>query len=323
MTHTLHTQSVPLKVVFMGTPDFSVAALRNLLANKRMDVIAVYTRAPQPAGRGQKLRLSPVHVVADEYGIPVFTPKSFKKSAEAVAAFCALGADVAVVAAYGLILPPAVLDAPRFGCLNIHASLLPRWRGAAPIQRAIEAGDTESGITIMQMDEGLDTGAMLLKKAVPIHGTTTGQTLHDALSGLGSAMIEDVLEMLIDGKPLSPVMQDDALSCYAPMLAKEEGRVDWSLPAPVIDRKIRAFTPWPGNWTCDPEGKRIKILEAAPVEGTAQNMPAGTLLSAAGDVACGEGTVIRLRLIQPESGKPMTVGDAINGGKLFAGKVLA
>lgn len=306
--------SSPLNVIFMGTPDFSVAALRNIIANKRFHVIAVYTRAPSPAGRGQHVRLSPVHDVALEHHIPVYTPKSFKKDAEAVKEFCALKADIAVVAAYGLILPKAVLDAPRLGCLNIHASLLPRWRGAAPIQRAIEAGDSISGITIMQMEEGLDTGPMLLKKSVVIHDTTTGQSLHDALSALGSAMIEDVLEAIQDGKPPHPVLQDDQLSNYAPMLQKEEGQIDWASSAVEIDRKIRAFTPWPSCYTLTPDGKRIKILEGHISANTEDNTE-GTLLNAAGDIACGSG-VYQVTKIQPENAKPMDIKSALNGGKI-------
>ena len=307
-------QHFPLTIVFMGTPDFSVPALRNLIANPKFRVVAVYTRAPSPAGRGQHVRLSPVHHVADEHGIPVFTPKSLKKDPEAVAAFCALKADVAVVAAYGLILPKAVLDAPRYGCLNIHASLLPRWRGAAPIQRAIEAGDVASGITIMQMEEGLDTGPMLLKKAVSIHETTTGQSLHDALSALGSALIEDVLEDIAAKKTLHPEIQDDSLSNYAPMLKKEEGHIDWIDPAVVIDRKVRAFSPWPGCFSLDADGKRIKILGGIAVKGISDE-PEGTLLNVQGDVVCGEG-LYRIHTLQPENSKPMDVLSAINGGKL-------
>lgn len=311
----------PLKIIFMGTPDFSVPALENLIANPRMDVIAVYTRAPRPAGRGQQLRLSPVHQVADRYAIPVYTPHSFKKDPEAVEAFASLRADIAVVAAYGLILPKAVLEAPVYGCLNIHASLLPRWRGAAPIQRAIEAGDSRSGITIMQMDEGLDTGAMILKKEVLINPQTTGQTLHDKLSALGSAMIEDVLEMILDRKSLHPDMQDDQFSCYAPMLSKDDGRVDWSQTAGVIDCKVRAFTPWPGCWTMTAEDKRIKILEGEPCAHDGSMGEAGQLMTADGVVCCGGQSFYRLIKIQPESGKPMSVSDALNGNRFKIGDI--
>jgi len=311
-----------LKIVFMGTPDFSVPALENLIANSRFQVIAVYTQPPRPAGRGQQVRLSPVHQVAEAHKIPVFTPHSLKKDKDAVLHFSSLQADVAVVAAYGLILPRAVLDAPRYGCLNIHASLLPRWRGAAPIQRAIEAGDAESGITIMQMDEGLDTGAMLFKKAVAIRSQTTAQSLHDELSALGSSMIEDILEMILDKIPLSPEIQDDSLSCYAPMLSKDEGRIDWGTSASSVDRKVRAFTPWPGCWSVDDSDTRFKILEGE-MSGSGSSLSAGTLISAEGDVVCGDGRCYRITKIQPESAKPMRVVDALNGGRLKTGQTLS
>lgn len=306
-----------LRIIFMGTPDFSVSALRNLIANPRMDVVAVYTQPPRPAGRGQQLRPSPIHSVADEHSIPVFTPKSLKKDAEAVRVFVNHHADVAVVAAYGLILPKAVLEAPRYGCLNIHASLLPRWRGAAPIHRAIEAGDTESGITIMQMEEGLDTGPMLLKKAVALRPTTTTQTLHDELSALGSAMIEDVLEMILDSKPIHPEMQDDSLSCYAPMIKKEEGLIDWTHPADVIDRKIRALH----CYTLDAQGKRMKILAGyiSPSPLVGEGWGEGSLLNGDGDILCGHHTVYRVTQLQPENSKAMDIKSALNGKKIAIG----
>jgi methionyl-tRNA formyltransferase len=306
-----------LKIIFMGTPDFSVPALRNLIANLRMQILAVYTQPPRPAGRGQKLRPSPVQLVADEHRIPVYTPKSFKKDADAVTFFKNLNADIAVVAAYGLILPKSVLDAPRYGCLNIHASLLPRWRGAAPIQRAIEAGDTESGITIMQMEEGLDTGPMLLKKSVTIHETTTAQSLYDELSALGSAMIEDVLELILEGHAPHPEMQDDRLSCYAPMLKKEEGFINWASSVDKIDKQIRAFTPWPGCYTFDKGGQRIKIL-SGEISQFQTNKTAGIVLSEEGDISCLNG-VYRVRFLQPENSKPMDFKSAINGKKISIG----
>lgn len=307
-----------LKTIFMGTPDFSVPALRNLIANPAIEIIAVYTQPPRPAGRGQQLRPSPVQMVADEHNIPVYIPKSLKKDALAVETFQNLKADIAVVAAYGLILPKSVLDAPRYGCLNIHASLLPRWRGAAPIQRAIEAGDNKTGITIMQMDEGLDTGAMLSKREVIIRDTTTAQTLHDELSALGSAMIEDVLEDIIAGRSLDPQIQNDELSNYAPMLKKEEGLIDWTQSTSLIDLKIRAFTPWPGCYTLDKEGARIKVIAGNP-RPEKSSESAGTLLSKDGDVACGQG-VYRVTLVQPENSRPMDIQSAINGKKLAIGQ---
>lgn len=305
----------------MGTPDFAVAALQRLLDNPLYEVIAVYTRAPQPAGRGQQLRFSPVHQLAENAGIPVYTPKSLKRDPAAVAEFAALKSDIAVVAAYGLILPKTVLDAPRLGCLNIHASLLPRWRGAAPIQRAIEAGDTESGVTIMQMEEGLDTGPMLRKGKVPIHAGTTGQSLHDELAALGADLIDDVLKDIVAGHSPVPERQDDSLSNYAPMLRKEEGHINWTEDAAVIDRRIRAFTPWPGCFALGPDGKRFKILGGEFIPENAKNPP-GTLLSAQGDIACGK-SLYRVTLIQPENSKPMDVKSALNGHRMTLNMVLA
>lgn len=316
-----HPNSLPLRVIFMGTPDFAVPALERLIHSPFCDVIAVYTKAPSPAGRGQMLRQTPVHEVALVHGIPVYTPRSFKKDTDAVQAFAALGSDVAVVAAYGLILPLTVLDAPRLGCLNIHASLLPRWRGAAPIQRAIEAGDAASGITIMRMEEGLDTGPMILKGTLPIGPDMNAQQLHDALSAMGGDLVMSVLRHLYEGHAPLGEAQDDSLSCYAPMLKKEEGLVRWDEDVVHIDRKVRAFTPWPGCWTFDPEGRRVKILAGYVVEGTETVAPHGTVLNAQGDIACGHG-VYRITLLQPEGSKPMDVKAALNGNKIKVGSCL-
>lgn len=303
-----------LKVVFMGTPDFSVPALQSLIDHPSMDVIAVYTQPARPAGRGQQLKPSPIQMVADANNIPVYTPKSLKRDVDAVTVFQNLGADIAVVAAYGLILPLSVLNAPKFGCLNIHASLLPRWRGAAPIQRAIEAGDKTSGITIMQMAEGLDTGDMLLKESLDITPTMTAQMLHDALSAMGSKMIVNVLETIAAGKPLNPEIQDESLTCYAAMLKKEEGLINWSESAAQIDLKIRAFTPWPGCYTFGADGKRIKILSGQH-HSVRSAKDAGTILSADGDISTGNG-IYRVHLLQPENSKAMDFKSALNGKKI-------
>lgn len=303
-----------LKVVFMGTPDFSVPALQALIDHPSFDVIAVYTQPARPAGRGQQLKPSPIQMVADAHHIPVYTPKSLKRDADAVAAFQNLNADIAVVAAYGLILPLSVLKAPKFGCLNIHASLLPRWRGAAPIQRAIEAGDKTSGITIMQMAEGLDTGDMLLKDSMDITPTMTAQTLHDGLSAMGSKMIVNVLESILAEKPLSPEVQDESLTCYAAMLKKEEGLINWSDSAAQIDLKIRAFTPWPGCYTIGADGKRIKIL-SGEYKSETSSKEVGTILSADGDIASGNG-IYRVHIVQPENSKAMDFKSALNGKKI-------
>ena len=301
-----------MRVVFAGTPDFAAAALRGLLAAGHQ-VVAVYSQPDRPAGRGRKLAASPVKQVALDAGLPVYQPESLK-TPEAQAELAALAPDVMVVAAYGLILPPAVLAIPRLGCLNIHASLLPRWRGAAPIQRAIAAGDTETGITIMQMDRGLDTGAMLLKVATPIAPGDTGGSLHDRLAELGSHAIVDALARLADGS-LTAELQDDSLACYAHKLAKEEGHIDWRRPAADIARQVRAFNPWPGSYA-ELDGQRIRIHEAQPLPGD-DSQPPGRVLDrqrSGIDVACGEG-VLRITQLQLPGARAQSPADLINGGK--------
>lgn len=305
-----------LRIVFMGTPDFSVSALKALIAS-RHKVVCVYSQPPRPKGRGQQVQESPVHLAANAAGLEVRTPVNFKKD-EDIAAFMALEADVAVVAAYGLILPKGILDAPVHGCLNIHASLLPRWRGAAPIQRAILEGDVETGITIMQMDEGLDTGAMISQKSVPIWETTTAQSLHDMLSALGASMMVEAMDKLADEGSLPSTPQPESGSTYAKMLKKEEGRIDWNKEAKVIDRQIRALNPWPGTWTENERGGRLKILTASLSQG---NGEAGTILDDA-IVACGKGSALKLESVQPENKKPMSASDALRGGYLSVGQKL-
>ncbi|MBU6474848.1 MAG: methionyl-tRNA formyltransferase, partial [Alphaproteobacteria bacterium] len=246
-----------LKIAFMGTPEFSVHIL-DALVNAGHDVVCVYCQPPRPAGRGHKLQPAPVQRRAEDLHIPVRTPKSLKKDAAARADFAALDLDAAVVAAYGLILPQEVLDAPKYGCINIHASLLPRWRGAAPIQRALLAGDAKSGVCIMKMDAGLDTGPVLMRGEVPIAQTTTAPELHDALAKQGAELIVRTLEN-IDAITPEPQTEDGAT--YAKMLSKEDGKIDWTQPAAVIERQIRALTPWPGVW-CLHDGQRMKVLAA-------------------------------------------------------------
>ena len=309
-----------LRIAFMGTPDFSVPALKNLIAS-RHKVVCVYTQPPRPKGRGQQVQESPVHEAALAAGIEVRTPQNFKKD-EDIAAFMALELDVAVVAAYGLILPKAILDAPVHGCLNIHASLLPRWRGAAPIQRSILEGDHETGITIMQMDVGLDTGPMIKKKIVPIRPSTTAQSLHDMLSAVGSSMIGEVLEDLASNGSLPAEAQPEDGSTYAKMLKKEEGKIDWNKEAAFIDRQIRAFNPWPGTWCEGEKGRRLKILEAVPMP-FKSDAPAGTILDEDGVVVCGDGATVKLETIQPENKKPMNAASAYSGGYLASGRTLA
>lgn len=304
-------------IVFMGTPPFAVAAL-DALVKAGHRIVAVYSQPPRPAGRGYALQKSAVHQYADEHGLPVFTPKSLKKDADARATFAAHNADVAVVAAYGLILPQEVLDAPKHGCINIHASLLPRWRGAAPIQRAILAGDTESGVCIMQMEAGLDTGPVLLRDSVAITNNTTATTLHDDLAAMGGRLIVDAMAQL---ETLTPETQPEDGVTYAHMLSKDDGRIDWAQSAQNIERQLRALTPWPGVWCLRDNGQRLKVI-AAEIASETTTKPAGTLLDQA-CIACGGGSVLRLVTVQPENKKAMGARDALNGGILKAGEVLA
>ncbi len=305
-----------MNLVFMGTPEFSAAALDALVAAGHR-VLAVYTQPPRPAGRGQKEQPSPVQRAAERHGIPVRVPKSLRDVA-AQAEFKALGADLAVVAAYGLILPKAILDAPLRGCLNIHASLLPRWRGAAPIQRAIEAGDAESGITIMVMDEGLDTGPMLLEERVPIGPETTAATLHDALAALGARLIVQAVAGLESGA-LLPVPQPAEGVTYARKIAKEEARIDWHAPAVLLERRIRAFNPFPGAWF-EANGERIRVL-AARAEPRVRDAAPGMVLDAQLAIACGEGA-LRPTLLQRAGKAPVAAEAFLRGFPLPPGAIL-
>jgi len=287
-----------LRLVFAGTPAFSVAALDALHAAGH-DIVGVFTQPDRPAGRGQKLTASAVAQRAAALGLPLFKPASFRKEPESVAALRALSPEVMVVVAYGLILPQDVLDIPAQGCLNIHASLLPRWRGAAPIQRAILAGDTETGTTIMQMDAGLDTGPMLLREALPI-GEQTAGALHDALAAQGARLIVQALAQLADGT-LQATPQPVEGSSYAPKLSKDEARIDWSLSAEDIARRIRAYNPVPVAWSQLGE-ERIKLLEA---QAEAGNGPAGCIVQADAQglrVATGAG-VLRIQKLQRPGGR--------------------
>ncbi|MCM0613911.1 methionyl-tRNA formyltransferase [Marinobacter sediminum] len=301
-----------MRLVFAGTPDFAATALKALLGTHHT-VVGVYSQPDRPAGRGRKLMPSPVKQVALEASIPVFQPESLKTD-EAQRELADLEPDVMIVAAYGLILPKAVLSIPVHGCLNIHASLLPRWRGAAPIQRAIAAGDDETGITIMQMDEGLDTGAMLLKTLTAIDEDDTGGSLHDRLADFGGKAIVDALKLLEKGE-LRGETQNDELACYARKLSKEEGHIDWSQDALAIERLIRAFNPWPGTYT-DLEQQRVRIHEAKALADDSRKPP-GTVIRRERegiDVACGAGT-LRITRLQLPGARAQSVNDLINGGK--------
>jgi methionyl-tRNA formyltransferase len=307
-----------MKLAFLGTSEFAVPAL-GALVEAGHDVVAVYTRAPRPAGRGQQERRTPVHELALSLGLVVRAPKGLRSEEEA-AAFKALDLDAAVVVSYGHILPKAFLDAPVLGCINIHGSLLPRWRGAAPIHRAILAGDAETGVTIMRMDEGLDTGPMLLAERTPISAADTAESVHDRLAELGGRLIVSTLDALV-GRTIEPVPQPDDGVTYAHKLGKEEGALDWRRPAAELERKVRAFHPWPGTWF-DVEGERIKVLCAALA--LAAGAPGTVSIGRDGFpiVACGVGGLKLLKL--QRAGKSAQAADAfLRGFALAAGTVLA
>jgi methionyl-tRNA formyltransferase len=311
-----------MKIAFLGTSEFAVPALRALV-DAGHDVIAVYTRAPRPAGRGQQERRTPVHELADQLGLPVRTPRNLRGEDDA-ASFRALDLDAAVVVSYGHILPKAFLDAPVLGCINIHGSLLPRWRGAAPIHRAILAGDAETGVTTMKMDEGLDTGPMLLAEQVPISAADTAEAVHDRLAELGGKLIVSTLDGLVR-RSIDPTPQPQEGVTYAHKLGKEEGALDWRRPAAELERKVRAFHPWPGTWFELPLGngatERIKVLGSALA--LAGGVPGTLTVGRDGfpTVVCGVGGLKLLKLQRP--GKAAQPADAfLRGFALPAGTVL-
>ncbi len=314
-----------LRLAFMGTPDFAVPTLQALRAAGH-DVVAVYSQPPRPAGRGQKPRPSPVAEAADAAGIPVYTPLSLK-NAEDVAQFQSLNLDAAVVVAYGLILPKAILDAPRLGCVNVHASLLPRWRGAAPIHRAIMAGDAETGVTIMAMAEGLDTGPMILIGKTPIGDHDTTAMLHDRLAAMGAALIAPALAGLDDGS-LTLIDQPADGVTYAKKIDKAEARIDWTAPAATVLRQIHGLSPFPGAWfTLD--GVRIKLLNGELRDGQGQpgTVIDSSLVAACGGnslvVACGDGEAIAATRLQREGKGPLAVTDFLRGCPIHPGTVLS
>ncbi len=302
---------MPLRLAFMGAPDFAVPTLAALLAAGH-EIAAVYSQPPRPAGRGQKEQPTPVAAFAAARGLPVLTPASLKPPAEAER-FRALALDAAIVVAYGLILPPAILAAPRLGCLNVHASLLPRWRGAAPIQRAILAGDAESGVSIMQMDQGLDTGPVLARAAHPIAPDATGASLHDELAALGARLLAETLPRVAAGQ-IQAVPQPAEGVTYAAKLSKAESALDWGKPAALLERQVRAFTPWPGSHFVL-EGQRVKLLRAALAEGAGL---AGTVLDEDLTVACGQGA-LRLLELQREGKRPQPAAEFLRGRPVAPG----
>jgi methionyl-tRNA formyltransferase len=304
-----------LRLAFMGTPDFAVPSFQALRAAGH-DIAAVYSQPPRPAGRGHRPQPSPVQQAAEAAGLPVHTPA--RLDPVAIAEFAALGLDAAVVAAYGLILPMPVLAAPRLGCLNVHASLLPRWRGAAPIQRAILAGDRETGITIMQMEAGLDTGPILSAEAVPIGPATTAQQLHDRLAELGARLIVSALDGVVQGRVV-PRPQPAEGATYAKKLRREEGALDWRRPAPELERAVRALNPWPGAWF-ERAGERVRVLAAELADAPPAAAP-GMVLDGRLAIACGQGA-LRPLILQRAGRAPQDVDAFLRGYPLPRGTVL-
>ncbi len=298
-----------LRIIFAGTPDFAARHLDALLSSEH-EIVGVFTQPDRPAGRGKKLMPSPVKVLAEEKGLPVFQPASLRQP-ENQQLVAELNADVMVVVAYGLILPKAVLDMPRLGCINVHGSLLPRWRGAAPIQRALWAGDAQTGVTIMQMDVGLDTGDMLYKLACPVTPEDTSATLYDKLAGLGPQGLIETLQQLAQGSA-QPQVQDEELVTYAEKLSKDEARMDWSLSAEQLERCIRAFNPWPMSWFLVDE-QPVKVWKASVLPSSTQAEP-GTIVEASKSgiqVATAEG-ILNLESLQPAGKKAMSAQDLLN-----------
>jgi len=298
----------PLRIIFAGTPDFAARHLQALIDSEHQ-IVGVYSQPDRPAGRGKKLKASEVKALALEHDLPVFQPQSLKTD-EALEELSSLNADIMIVVAYGLILPKAILDAPRLGCLNVHGSILPRWRGAAPIQRAIWAGDQQTGVTIMQMDEGLDTGDMLHISRCPIDSTETSASLYAKLAELGPDALIDTINRLANGD-ITPEPQNDADANYAKKLSKDEANIDWSMDAEQIERNIRAFNPWPVCFT-QMRGNTVKIYQANVVE---QSGAAGTVLASDKNgivVACGK-HALSISELQPQGKKPMAINDFLNG----------
>jgi methionyl-tRNA formyltransferase len=299
------------KIVFMGTPEFAAPSLRALMASQ--DLVGVVTQPDRPAGRDKRMRASPVKQLARSAGIPIIQPRRIREPG-AIEALNAWQADVHVVAAYGQILPQAVLDLPAQATVNVHASLLPRWRGAAPIQAAIRAGDRESGVTIMLVDAGLDTGPILAKRALPLANDETGQSLHDKLSLLGAELLGETLPRYLRGD-LKPQAQDKSFATYAPQIKKEEGRIDWASAACEIERLVRAFTPWPGTYTCW-RGAQLRILAGYAGQGGAE---AGQVVIVDGDLAIGTGQGLYFpTLLQLAGKRRLPLSDFLNGYREFA-----
>lgn len=306
-----------MRIAFMGTPDFAVPVL-DALAKAQHEIVAVFTQPPAPVGRGKQVQPSPIHIRADALGLTVHTPTTLK-DAGVMDTVRRMELDAIVTAAYGLILPPQYLDMPRLGCFNVHASLLPRWRGAAPIQRAIMAGDHKSGISIIQMDRGVDTGPMLLWERVGVSPTMTSLELHDLLKDVGARLIIEVLQRAEVGA-LQPVPQPEEGAMYAHKLEESEARIDWNESAQTLARKVRGLSPWLGVWCSLPDGERLKVLAAEEVD-TPQQGAAGEVLDGSLTIACGQ-DALRLLTVQRAGKKPMAADAFLRGYKLDKGAVL-
>ena len=314
----MSSKNTKLKIAFMGTPEFSVPTLQSLISFGH-DIRAVYTQPPRPAGRGKKNKVSPVQSLAELNGLTVKTPHSLKTDEEQEY-FEKLGLDAAIVVAYGLILPKTFLEVPRLGCINIHASLLPRWRGAAPIQRAIMAGDTKTGVTIMQMDEQLDTGPIFTASEVEITDQTTSETLHQSMANLGACIINKTLKD-INSKNLRAIEQSTSGISYADKLSRDEGYVDWNKSAEEIEKLVRALYPWPGAWT-EIDGSRIKIFESKVIPASKQTFPPGTIIDNKLTISCGRNS-LRLVRLQKQGKKIMNTEEYLNGNPISKGTNLS
>ena len=310
----MSSKNTKFRIAFMGTPEFSVPTLQSLISFGH-DICAVYTQPPRPAGRGKKNKVSPVQSLAELNGLTVKTPHSLNNKEEK-RYFEELGLDAAIVVAYGLILPKTFLETPRLGCINIHASLLPRWRGAAPIQRAIMAGDNKTGITIMQMDEQLDTGPIFTKSEVEITDQTTGETLHQSMASLGACIINKTLKD-IDSGNLQAIEQSTSGISYAEKLSRDEGHVDWDKSAEEIEKLVRALSPWPGAWT-EINGSRIKIFEGKVIPASKQTFPPGTIIDNKLTISCGRNS-LRLVRLQKQGKKVMNTKEYLNGNPISKG----
>jgi methionyl-tRNA formyltransferase len=314
----MSSNNTKLRIAFMGTPEFSVPTLQSLISFGH-DIRAVYTQPPRPAGRGKKNKVSPVQSLAELNGLTVKTPHSLKTDEEQEY-FEKLGLDAAIVVAYGLILPKTFLEAPRLGCINIHASLLPRWRGAAPIQRAIMAGDTKTGVTIMQMDEQLDTGPIFTTNELEITDQTTSETLHRSMANLGACIINKTLKD-INRKNLRAIEQSTSGISYADKLSRDEGYVDWNKSAEEIEKLVRALYPWPGAWT-EIDGSRIKIFESKVIPASKQTFPPGTIIDNKLTISCGRNS-LRLVRLQKQGKKIMNTEEYLNGNPISKGTNLS